>query len=147
MTRALTIMWPILECFCQREQQWSTIKKECLAIKLGVQTFQMFLLGQSFTIQPDHHALQWLCSRGHNSISNMVEPFTLAFPVLSRATSQCQCRRTLSRMNCKWRIKRFSAGEVEGSAWDWLSGYCITHALLYIGCSLFPLCRRMNFPL
>ena len=43
-----------------REQKYSTIEKECLAIKLGVQAFQTYLLGQEFVIQTDHWALQWL---------------------------------------------------------------------------------------
>ena len=43
-----------------REQKYSTIEKECLAIKLGVQAFQTYLLGQEFVIQTDHQALQWL---------------------------------------------------------------------------------------
>ena len=43
-----------------REQRYSTVEKECLAIKLSVQTFQVYLLGRPFTIQTDHRALIWL---------------------------------------------------------------------------------------
>ena len=43
-----------------REQKYATIEKECLAIKLGVEAFQVYLLGNEFTIQTDHRALQWL---------------------------------------------------------------------------------------
>ena len=43
-----------------REQKYATIEKECLAIKLGIETFQVYLLGKEFTIQTDHRALQWL---------------------------------------------------------------------------------------
>ena len=43
-----------------REQKYSTIEKECLAIKLAVKAFQMYLLGQPFIIQTDHQTLQWL---------------------------------------------------------------------------------------
>ena len=42
-----------------REQKYSTIEKECLAIKLDVQVFHVYLLGKPFEIQTDHHALQW----------------------------------------------------------------------------------------
>ena len=43
-----------------REQKCSTIKKECLAIKLAVKAFQIYLLGHPFIIQTDHQTLQWL---------------------------------------------------------------------------------------
>ena len=43
-----------------REQRYSTVEKECLAIKLGVRAFQVYLLGRQFTVQTDHRALQWL---------------------------------------------------------------------------------------
>ena len=43
-----------------REQKYSTIEKECLAIKLAVKTFQMYLLGRPFIMQTDHWTLQWL---------------------------------------------------------------------------------------
>ena len=43
-----------------REEHYSTIEKECLAIKLGVQAFRVYLLGRPFLIQTDHRALEWL---------------------------------------------------------------------------------------
>ena len=43
-----------------REELYSTVEKECLAIKLGVQAFKVYLLGRTFTIQTDHRALVWL---------------------------------------------------------------------------------------
>lgn len=43
-----------------REQRYSTIEKECLAIRLGIQAFRVYLLGRPFHIQTDHRALQWL---------------------------------------------------------------------------------------
>uniref|UniRef100_A0A1X7TA94 Reverse transcriptase RNase H-like domain-containing protein n=1 Tax=Amphimedon queenslandica TaxID=400682 RepID=A0A1X7TA94_AMPQE len=43
-----------------REEKYSTIEKECLAIKLGVKAFQVYLLGKQFQIQTDHRALVWL---------------------------------------------------------------------------------------
>ena len=43
-----------------REERYSTIEKECLAIKLGVQAFQVYLIGRTFTIQTDHRSLAWL---------------------------------------------------------------------------------------
>ena len=43
-----------------REEKYSTIEKECLAIKLAVQAFRVYLLGRPFIIQTDHRALEWL---------------------------------------------------------------------------------------
>ena len=43
-----------------REEKYSTVEKECLAIKLGIQAFRIYLLGRPFTVQMDHRALQWL---------------------------------------------------------------------------------------
>ena len=43
-----------------REQRYSTVEKECLAIKLGVQAFHVYLLGRPFIIQTDHRSLEWL---------------------------------------------------------------------------------------
>ena len=43
-----------------REQKYSTIEKECLAIKDGISAFRVYLLGKRFTIQTDHRALVWL---------------------------------------------------------------------------------------
>ena len=42
------------------EQYYATVEKECLAIKLGVEAFKMYLLGRSFTILTDHRSLEWL---------------------------------------------------------------------------------------
>ena len=43
-----------------REVRYSTIEKECLAIKAATHIFRVYLLGRKFTIQTDHHALEWL---------------------------------------------------------------------------------------
>ena len=45
-----------------REERFSTIEKECLAIKRGVEAFTVYLVGRDFVIQTDHRALQWLNS-------------------------------------------------------------------------------------
>ena len=45
-----------------REQKYSVIEKECLAIKLSVEAFQVYLLGREFLIEMDHRALQWLAN-------------------------------------------------------------------------------------
>ena len=42
------------------QQHYSTIEKECPAIKLSVQAFHTYLMARAFTIQTDHKSLQWL---------------------------------------------------------------------------------------
>lgn len=43
-----------------REERYAAVEKECLAIKLGIQAFRVYLLGQKFEVQTDHRALEWL---------------------------------------------------------------------------------------
>ena len=43
-----------------REERYVTVEKECLAVKLGVQAFLVYLLGKTFIIQTDHRSLEWL---------------------------------------------------------------------------------------
>ena len=43
-----------------REERYSTVEKECLAIKLGVQAFRVYLLGRPFVVQTDHRSLEYL---------------------------------------------------------------------------------------
>ena len=53
----------LLAYFCRkllpREEKYSTVEKECLAIKLAVHAFHVYLLGRPFTIQTDHRSLEW----------------------------------------------------------------------------------------
>ena len=46
--------------FLPREERYSTIEKECLAIKLGIEAFRVYLLGRPFTIETDHRSLIWM---------------------------------------------------------------------------------------
>ena len=43
-----------------RDQKYATVEKECLAVKLGIQHFAVYLMGKPFRIQTDYRALQWL---------------------------------------------------------------------------------------
>ena len=43
-----------------REEKYSTIEKECLAIKLSIQAFHVYLMGRDFRVQTDHRSLEWL---------------------------------------------------------------------------------------
>ena len=40
--------------------QYSVVEKECLAIRLGVQAFRVYLPGRDFTIINYHHRREWL---------------------------------------------------------------------------------------
>ncbi|KAL5510007.1 hypothetical protein EMCRGX_G005471 [Ephydatia muelleri] len=43
-----------------REEKYSTIEKECLAIKLAMHAFRTYLVGRHFTVETDHRSLVWL---------------------------------------------------------------------------------------
>ena len=42
------------------EERYSTTEKERLTVKLGIEAFWFYLMGRTFTVQTDHHALIWL---------------------------------------------------------------------------------------
>ncbi|XP_067260366.1 uncharacterized protein [Chanodichthys erythropterus] len=55
--------WPVLYIsrkLSKREAKYSTIEKECLAIRWAVLTLRYYLLGREFTLCSDHAPLQWL---------------------------------------------------------------------------------------
>ena len=43
-----------------REERYSVVEKECLAIKLATHAFRVYLLGKPFSIHTDHRSLEWL---------------------------------------------------------------------------------------
>ena len=43
-----------------RDERYSTVEKECLAIKSACWSIRVYLLGQPFKVQTDHRALEWL---------------------------------------------------------------------------------------
>ena len=65
------------------EQQYATVEKEYLAIKLGIEAFKVYLLGRSFTISTDHRAIEWLERlKGKNirwNLSLQLYSFTVKF--------------------------------------------------------------------
>ncbi|XP_016531066.1 uncharacterized protein LOC107837133 [Poecilia formosa] len=43
-----------------RETRYSTVEKECLAMKWAIESLRYYLLGRHFFLEKDHRALQWL---------------------------------------------------------------------------------------
>ena len=84
-----------------REQKFSVIEKECLAIKLGIETFAVYLIRREFNIQTDHRALQWL-SKSQNLNSRLtrwsiaLQPFK--FKVIHQGGSENANADALSRI-------------------------------------------------
>ena len=72
----------------QREQKYSTVEKECLAIKWALETLKYYLLGRHFTLVTDHAPLVWM-SRNKDSNARVtrwflsLQPF--AFSVVHRS--------------------------------------------------------------
>lgn len=53
--------------YLDRETRYSTVEKECLAMKWAIDTLRYYLLGRHFFLVSDHRALQWLhCMRDAN---------------------------------------------------------------------------------
>ncbi|XP_071998340.1 uncharacterized protein [Engystomops pustulosus] len=51
-----------------RELNYSTIEKECLAIKWAIESLRYYLLGKEFVLISDHHPLFWLNTmKGNNA--------------------------------------------------------------------------------
>ncbi|KAL0155557.1 hypothetical protein M9458_049820, partial [Cirrhinus mrigala] len=50
------------------EQRYSTIEKECLAIKWALESLWYYLLGREFDLETDHQALSWINTmKDHNA--------------------------------------------------------------------------------
>jgi hypothetical protein len=71
-----------------REQRYSIVEKECLAIKWVLETLKYYLLGRNFTLVTDHATLVWI-SRNKDSNARVtrwflfLQPF--AFSVIYRS--------------------------------------------------------------
>ena len=85
-----------------REEKYSTIEKECLAIKAACHAFRVYLLGRPFEVQTDHRALQWLDRLKENNArltcwSLSLQPYK--FKVIHRSGSANGNADALSRIH------------------------------------------------
>ena len=98
-----------------REQKYSTVEQECLAIKLGVEAFKVNLIGKPFVVQTDHRSLKWLNRLKENNSrltrwSLALQPFT--FVVEHRSGTANGNADALSR--CETDIESMSVAGEEG---------------------------------
>ena len=92
-----------------REQKYSTIEKECLAIKLATQAFWVYLLGRPFIIQTNHRALEWMDWLRENNAklsrwSIALQPFKFQvryWPGKDNGNTDC-----LSRLSTEWLLQK-----------------------------------------
>ena len=98
-----------------REERYSTIEKECLAIKLAMQTFRTYLIGRHFTVETDHRSLVWMdklkdCNSQLTRWSLSMQPFN--FTVIHRAGQANGNADVLSRApGSSCASNKFAAGE------------------------------------
>ena len=83
-----------------REGRYSTVEKECLAIRWAVGALRYYLLGRAFTLYSDHAPLQWLhrmkdCNARVTRWYLALQPFN--FKVLHRPGAQMVVADFLSR--------------------------------------------------
>ena len=48
--------------FNSAEKNYSTTKREALAVIFGIKKFEQYLCGRKFVLHTDHHSLKWLMS-------------------------------------------------------------------------------------
>lgn len=79
-----------------RQERYANVEKECLAIRLAVQAFWVYLVGRPFTIQTDHCALESL-DRLKDKNSRLTR-WSLSLQPFYFSVQYCkwQCRRPLS---------------------------------------------------
>ena len=94
----------------EREARYSTVERECLAIRWAVDALRYYLLGRPFTLCSDHAPLQWL--HRMKDVNNRITRWYLAlqpfnFRVIHRPGVQMAVADFLSR----------SHGEGGGGSW------------------------------
>lgn len=79
-----------------RKQTYSTVEKECLAIKWALEMLKYYLLGQPFTLVTDHAPLVRM-SRDKDSNTRVtgwflsLQPFAFCHPQIRCSPWKCRC--------------------------------------------------------
>ncbi|KAG6927905.1 hypothetical protein G0U57_009006, partial [Chelydra serpentina] len=86
-----------------REQRYTVVKKECLAVKWAMEILRYYLLGRKFTLVTDHAPLQWMHTNKERNARVTrwflsLQPFH--FRIQHRAESQHGNVDSLSRQHC-----------------------------------------------
>ena len=127
-----------------REEKYSVIEKECLAIKLACQSFRVYLLGRRFKIQTDHRALEWMDKLKENNArltrwSLALQPYS--FTIKHRSGKTNGNADALSRAPVWLRQDVSVAGEGGRSVRDWtcyisgellLTGLCVLSLIFFV---------------
>ena len=89
------------------ERRYSTLEKECLAVKWALETLRYYLIGRKFTLVTDHAPLQWM-SRNKETNSRVTRWFlslqAFNFHVVHRAGRNHGNADALSRRDVLWAI-------------------------------------------
>lgn len=90
-----------------REARYSTVEKECLAIKWALGSLRYYLLGQEFDLHTDHQALTWIqtmkdnnarVTRWHFNLSSLWSIIKLEVKTSTQTTCPtCQALASLER--------------------------------------------------
>ena len=87
-----------------REKNYTTSEKECLAIVWATRKFRHYLVGTTFTLETDHKPLEWLEShKQSHARSQCLERWSLElraydFRIMYRPGKDNLCADSLSRM-------------------------------------------------
>ena len=97
------------------ERRYSTLEKECLAVKWALETLRYYLIGRKFTLVTDHAPLQWM-ARNKETNSRVTRWFlslqAFNFHVVHRAGRNHGNADALSRRDVLWAI----SGPLEASS-------------------------------
>ena len=89
------------------ERRYSTLEKECLAVKWALETLRYYLIWRKFTLVTDHAPLQWM-SRNKETNSRVTRWFlslqAFNFHVVHRAGRNHGNADALSRRDVLWAI-------------------------------------------